>query len=52
LLDQDSAQATASGIPRNSGAIDTAADDSQIKISHCASDAGEYRTASAILPQV
>jgi hypothetical protein len=52
LLDQNRTQAAAGGIPRNSGAIDTPADDSQIKISHWASHAGEYRTGSAILPEV
>jgi hypothetical protein len=52
LLDQNRAQAAAGRIPRNSGAIDTAADNSQIKISHCASQAGEYRRPTAILPQV
>src|SRR6516164_9374638 len=52
LFDQNRTQAAASGIPRNSGAIDTAADNRQIKISHWASHAGEYRTGSAILPEV
>jgi hypothetical protein len=41
LLDQNRAQTAAGGVPRNSGTIDTAANNSQVKISHCASHIGE-----------